>query len=184
MFFAAVALRQTERKLTLSSHEHTDNHPPTGIDEGQVPTVSAGSLVFKEHLERLSELTLVLMLGGTLFINSWSWEAVGLALFVFLLARPVSVLVGLWGTGTARLMRLLTTFSASMFIHRTQDDAARVQDCFILADDASFVRRPVAAQPRGVFVTNDANEASVMRKRFEEIWNSSTQVVSATVSGL
>ncbi|MBK7280277.1 cation:proton antiporter [Candidatus Aalborgicola defluviihabitans] len=108
VFFAAVALRQTERKLTLSSHEHTDNHPPTGIDEGQVPTVSAGSLVFKEHLERLSELTLVLMLGGTLFINSWSWEAVGLALFVFLVARPVSVLVGLWGTGTARPMRLLT----------------------------------------------------------------------------
>jgi hypothetical protein len=83
-----------------------------------------------------------------------------------------------------RLIRLLTTFSASMFIHLTQDDAARVQDCFILADDASFVRRPVAAQPRGVFVTDDANEASVMRKRFDEIWNSSTQGVSATVSGL
>ena len=108
VFFAAVALRQTERKLSLASRGHTDSGPPTGIDEGQVPTVSAGSLVFKEHLERLSELTLVLMLGGTLFINSWSWEAVGLALFVFLVARPVSVLVGLWGTGTARPMRLLT----------------------------------------------------------------------------
>lgn len=83
-----------------------------------------------------------------------------------------------------RLIRLLTTFSASMFIHRTQDDASRVQDCFILADNASFVRRPVAAQPRGVFVTDDANEAGAMRKRFDEIWNSSTQGVSATVSGL
>lgn len=83
-----------------------------------------------------------------------------------------------------RLTRLLQTFSASMFIHRTQDDAARVQDCFILADNASFVRRPVAAQPRGVFITDDANEASVMRRRFDEIWNSSTQGVSATVSGL
>lgn len=83
-----------------------------------------------------------------------------------------------------RLMRLLTTFSASMFIHRTQDDAARVQDCFILADNTSFVRRPVAAQPRGVFVTDDSNEASVMRRRFDEIWISSAQAVSATVSGL
>ena len=83
-----------------------------------------------------------------------------------------------------RLMRLLTTFSASMFIHSTQDDAARVQDCFVLADHDSFVRRPVAAQPRGVFVTDDAHEASVMRKRFDEIWNGSTPAVSATVSGL
>ena len=51
-----------------------------------------------------------------------------------------------------RLMRLLTTFSASMFIHRTEGDAARVQDCFVLADNAGFVRRPVAAHP-GVSAT-------------------------------
>jgi hypothetical protein len=83
-----------------------------------------------------------------------------------------------------RLMRLLTTFSASMFIHRTEGDAARVQDCFVLADNAAFVRRPVSAQPRGVFVTGDVNEASVMRKRFDEIWHSSIPGESATVSGL
>ncbi len=66
-----------------------DNEPP--------PTVSGGSLVFKEHLERLSELMLVLLIGGTLFLDSWSWRAVGLALFLFMVARPVSVLAGLLG---------------------------------------------------------------------------------------
>ena len=67
--------------------------------------VSQGSLVFKEHLERLSEVILVLLVGGTLFLNSWSWAAVGLALFLFLVARPISVFLGLWGTRTTWRIR-------------------------------------------------------------------------------
>jgi NhaP-type Na+/H+ or K+/H+ antiporter len=39
-------------------------------------------------------------LGGTLFVNSWSWAAVGLSLFLFVVARPLSVLAGLLGSGT------------------------------------------------------------------------------------
>jgi NhaP-type Na+/H+ or K+/H+ antiporter len=61
-------------------------------------TVSEGSLVFKEHLERLSEMTLILLIGGTMFLDSWSWRAVGLALFLFAVARPLSVLIGMLGT--------------------------------------------------------------------------------------
>ena len=83
-----------------------------------------------------------------------------------------------------RIMNLLAIFSVSMFIHRTEGDAARVQDCFVLADNSSFVRRPVVAQPRGVFVLDDPLEASGMRKRFDEIWESSVPGVSATTSGL
>ncbi len=93
VFFAAVALRQTEQKLASAT-------PPAANSE-PLPTVSEGALVFKEHLERLSEMLLVILIGGTLFINSWSWPAVGLALFVFLVARPVSVVVGLAGSGTS-----------------------------------------------------------------------------------
>ncbi|NDP47569.1 MAG: sodium:proton antiporter, partial [Sulfuriferula multivorans] len=59
-----------------------------------------GSLVFKEHLERLSEVILILLIGGTLFLNSWSWRAVGLALFLFMVARPAGVFVSLFGTRT------------------------------------------------------------------------------------
>ena len=101
VFFAAVALRQTELKLSGSPPD-----APGQLQSGAsrlsdptratpVPTVSEGSLLFKEHLERLSEMILILLVGGTLFIDSWSWRAVGLALFLFLVARPVSVLVGL-----------------------------------------------------------------------------------------
>ncbi len=114
VFFAAVALRQTE--LKLASAGQSASRPPLSdrietatpsahLEDESAPTVSGGSLVFKEHLERLSELILVLLLGGTLFLDSWSWRAVGLALFLFLVARPVSVLVGLLATGASSRIR-------------------------------------------------------------------------------
>lgn len=114
VFFAAVALRQTELKLaqatppsfaerTSQKAEPTDTQ--AAPDPEPLPTVSEGSLVFKEHLERLSEVVLILLVGGTLFLNSWSWEAVGLALFLFFVARPISVLVGLLGTRTTWRIR-------------------------------------------------------------------------------
>jgi NhaP-type Na+/H+ and K+/H+ antiporter len=74
--------------------------------------------VFKEHLERLSELVLVLLIGGALFFDSWSRRAVVLALFLFVVVRPVSVLVGLVGTrstwrirGIGSLYYLMHAFS-------------------------------------------------------------------------
>jgi NhaP-type Na+/H+ or K+/H+ antiporter len=114
VFFAAVALRQTELKLAGADMNRAALDKPDRLQSGlnepgaenpspenePAPTVSEGSLIFKEHLERLSELMLILLIGGTLFIDSWSWRAVGLALFLFMVARPLSVLVGLLGTRT------------------------------------------------------------------------------------
>ncbi len=102
VFFAAVALRQTELRLAKK------NQTPEGTEP--LPTVSEGSLVFKEHLERLSEMVLVILIGGTLFRDSWSWAAVGLSLFLFLVARPLSVLVGTLGTGTPWKIRGLSAW--------------------------------------------------------------------------
>lgn len=62
--------------------------------------MAEGSLLFKESLERLSELVLVMLLGKMLFLDSWSFRAVGLALFLFVIVRPISVLLGLLGSGT------------------------------------------------------------------------------------
>jgi sodium/hydrogen antiporter len=104
VFFAAVALRQTELGLAggapdLPQQLQTDM--PGATDDGTPKRhVSEASLVFKEHLERLSELVLILLIGGTLFLDSWSWRAVGFALFIFTIARPLSVVAGLLGTRT------------------------------------------------------------------------------------
>ncbi len=108
VFFTAVALRQTELKLVGASQDSPNRTQSIAAeaanatpDKEPPPTVSGGSLVFKEHMERLSEVMLVLLIGGTLFIDSWSWRAVGLALFLFMVARPVSVLASLWATRTS-----------------------------------------------------------------------------------
>jgi len=102
VFFAAVALRQTELKLASAVPAAEEGEPLT--------TVSQGALVFKEHLERLSEVLLVVLIGGALFINSWTWAAVGLALFLFLVVRPASVLIGLAGSGTPWRIRGLAAW--------------------------------------------------------------------------
>lgn len=85
VFVAAVTLRETECRLTGDTGA-TAITPP-------VSRVTDGSLAFKEQLERLSELVLVFLVGGTLFLNSWSIPAVATAAFLFLVARPVSVLL-------------------------------------------------------------------------------------------
>ncbi len=117
VFFAGVALRQTE--LVLSG-AHKDRQgllvpdsapadPGAPKPECDVPlTISAESLVFKEHLERLSELTLVLLLGGMVSVQDWNWRSVGTALFLFLIARPVSVMLGLAGSDSSMRIRGIT----------------------------------------------------------------------------
>lgn len=112
VFFAAVALRQTERKLIGGGADEPERlladgeaAAAEGGGHAGAPSVSAGSLIFKEHLERVSEVVLILLIGGTLFLDSWSWRAVGLAIFLFAVARPLSVLVGLLGTRTPWRLR-------------------------------------------------------------------------------
>jgi hypothetical protein len=83
-----------------------------------------------------------------------------------------------------RLVALLGIYASSVFIHRTLGDAAKVQDCFVLADAEHLVRRPVTAQPRGVLVFGDPKECQPMRERFDEIWESSEPAVSANTTGL
>ena len=83
-----------------------------------------------------------------------------------------------------RLMNLLRQFSERIFINQTQDDAAGLQDCFVLADKLHFVRRLVQAQPRGTLALNDDRESQGMYTRFSEIWESSRPAVSASVAGL
>lgn len=117
VFFAGVALRQTELILCGAHKDRqgllvpeTANCAKSEDKEGgDTPlTVSAESLVFKEHLERLSELTLVLLLGGMVSMQDWNWQTIATALFLFFIARPVSVMIGLLGSDTSIRTRCLT----------------------------------------------------------------------------
>ncbi|HET8801749.1 MAG TPA: sodium:proton antiporter [Marinobacter sp.] len=110
VFSAAVALRHTELKLAGLKQRYSD--PTSGETQpGKEPNVIAhvhqGSLVFNEHLERLAEIVLVLLIGGSMFWDSWSWRAVGFAAFLFCVARPVSVHLGMLGSKAPMRMRNL-----------------------------------------------------------------------------
>jgi NhaP-type Na+/H+ or K+/H+ antiporter len=114
VFVAAISLRHSELKLakTLSPVKGAETVPEGLVSTGELTgqpgqQMAEGSLLFKEPLERLSELVLVLLLGGMLFIDSWSIRAVGLALFLFIVVRPVSVLLGLLGSGIPMRQQLL-----------------------------------------------------------------------------
>ncbi|MBQ5946625.1 sodium:proton antiporter [Massilia sp. ST3] len=97
VFFAGVALRQTEWRLTEAPPDgHGLVHGDAGAS-GQA-TVSQGSLVFKEHLERLSELGLVLLLGGAMTPALFSLQAWLTAAFLIFVARPLSVVLSLAGS--------------------------------------------------------------------------------------
>jgi len=87
-------------------------------------------------------------------------------------------------TRCPRLMTLLGSYSAGMFVYQTRGDAAKVQDCFVLADNEHLVRRPVTNQPRGVLVLNDATACQPIHERFGEIWEASEPGVSANTTGL
>lgn len=93
VFFAAVSLRQTEHRLIDRARDPLA--PLQSADIADAPRVTDNSLGFNEQLERLSEVVLVLLLGGSLFLDSWSWRAVATALFLFLAARPLAVLLTL-----------------------------------------------------------------------------------------
>lgn len=119
VFFSGVALRHSELHLATRDGVKPERLNVDAADEaeaehasgGAAPTiVSNEALVFKEHLERLSELTLVLLLGGMMFIEFWNARTVGLAMFVLLLARPVSVLLVLIGTRTSMRIRGLAAW--------------------------------------------------------------------------
>ncbi len=113
VFFAGVGLRQTELGLARRAGVRPDllnadvaepaDAKAAGVDPPAI--VSAEALVFKEHLERLSELVLVLLLGGMMLLHYWSLSAIALAGFLFFIARPLSVLASLAGTPTSWRIR-------------------------------------------------------------------------------
>ncbi|MGZ8252571.1 MAG: cation:proton antiporter [Methylophilaceae bacterium] len=116
VFFAAVALHHREiRQDNLatptpenkSSELKDSKNQEDNKNKGHDSTVSEGSLVFKEYLEGLSEVIIILLVGGMMTRAFWTWQTVTFALFLFAIARPISVLAVTIGSGTPWRMRSL-----------------------------------------------------------------------------
>lgn len=112
-FAAGLGLRRAEKR-TVEKHpieQNAESHPPAeqvAADEHH-PGHAAGRLVsnilsFGDTLERLLEILLVALV-GTAVALAWDWRAVGLALALFLVIRPLAVLTLLGGTPTSGVQR-------------------------------------------------------------------------------
>ncbi len=122
--------------------------------------------------------------------GGWNDAARYAALRQFLLGSPrcrVEIVlhdVEYVSRGCPRMMNLLRQFSHAMAIHRTNAEARGIYDPIILGDDAHYVHRFHAAQPRAELVLNDLTRTQALSRRFDEIWAASTVAVTATTLGL
>lgn len=83
-----------------------------------------------------------------------------------------------------RMMILLRQFPYAVQIHRTLQEARRVQDGFVIADGRHYFHRFHRDQPRAEKAFHDVSGAGLLQRRFEEIWIYSEPALSATVLGL
>ncbi len=84
----------------------------------------------------------------------------------------------------ARFHELMRRFGGQITVYRTEGEATRAHDCFVIADDMHVVRRAVQAQARGAYLRDDPQEVQRMIERFDQILESSPLALSATTLGL
>jgi NhaP-type Na+/H+ or K+/H+ antiporter len=107
VFAAGYALRRIELRATGYAPE-----PPETLDEeteevsAKEPEQAAQRMVtalmtFNDQLERILEAAVVVLLGAVLTTEFWAPEVIWLAPLLFLLVRPLAVVVGLLGKGTS-----------------------------------------------------------------------------------
>lgn len=87
-------------------------------------------------------------------------------------------------TQCPRLFDLLTKYSHKMTIFETNSHAKIAKDCFMIADDKSYIRRFHIDQARFKFMLNDNETTSSLANRFDEILQETSHTVSATKLGL
>jgi len=84
----------------------------------------------------------------------------------------------------ARLLRLQRVFGEAVTIHRTGSEAHTVMDPLVVVDDAHFLHRFHADEPRAALGIAQPQAAKSLVQRFNEIWASSEPGVTGTTLGL
>jgi len=122
VFAAGYALRYLELKLTNHAPEPAEL-PPMAFNEQEMknqivadkPEKAAQFLAlslqkFNEQLERILQATIVLLIGGVFTSDYWTADVLWFAPLLFLIIRPLSVMLGLIGSGVAPVQRRLMSW--------------------------------------------------------------------------
>lgn len=83
-----------------------------------------------------------------------------------------------------RFMKFLVRFSHAIACRQSPENLLHLADSHIIADDACGLRRFQSGQPRSALILNDANYLRPWCQRFEELWEVSSQCLSADTTGL
>jgi NhaP-type Na+/H+ or K+/H+ antiporter len=118
VFAAGFALRATERHFTGDqSPEPALDNISEPVDEElathpeKAPAVMAQAvLTFNEHLERIGEVGVVVLVGGMLTLRMVPIEALWFIPLLFFVIRPLAVLLGLLGARASRVQRGLISW--------------------------------------------------------------------------
>jgi NhaP-type Na+/H+ or K+/H+ antiporter len=114
VFAAGYALRRIELRATGYAQE-----PPETLDgeteaevsakepEQAAQRMAAALMTFNDQLERILEAAVVVLLGAVLTIEFWTPEVIWLAPLLFLVVRPLAVVIGLLGKGTSNSQEAL-----------------------------------------------------------------------------
>jgi sodium/hydrogen antiporter len=111
-FLAVFAAGYALRRIELRATDYAPEPPPEGLDAEAGEEVSAEEpekdaqrmatalMTFNDQLERILEAAVVVLLGAVLTTEFWTPEVIWLAPLLFLVVRPLVVVVGLLGKGT------------------------------------------------------------------------------------
>jgi len=116
VFAAGLALRRIEKRSNAGRPPeevlaHARTQPDAATDPEHAPAYMANAVLgFNEQLERLGEVSLVVVLGILLSGLPVSTEALWFTPVLFLVIRPAAVLVTLAGTHTSRGQRRLMSW--------------------------------------------------------------------------
>jgi len=87
-------------------------------------------------------------------------------------------------TDCPRLFSLLETYGHKMEVFETNKSAKVAKDCFVLADDAHYIRRFHIDQARFKYNLDDIEMTASLQKRFDEIMQEVADKISVIKLGL
>ena len=111
VFAAGLALRRVERMAVVRTRPpEVEPTKPAGLSEDEVAVhpdkapayMAQAVLAFNEQLERIGEVAIVVVVGALLSPDLLTWRVLWVVPFLFLLVRPLSVIIGLAGAGLTR----------------------------------------------------------------------------------
>lgn len=105
-FLAVLAAGVSMRRFEVRARDRSAAMP-----DREAPVEMVNEVVgINERIERLAELGAVLLIGGLLAAGNFSWIGLALAVFLFFVARPLSVWAVLWNERSSRAQRWMVAW--------------------------------------------------------------------------